>query len=133
MSESRYRFEEVEEIAARKRFTVKRDSYNPGYCFVWRKREVLRTEYGAETLTYEEAMELLAEWPDVTVRPKDREPRFERLRNLGRQKLYHVVFHRVGGIEIENYSGRKMDNPKTGEAKFTLQEALEWLYQQPDR
>jgi hypothetical protein len=56
---------DVSELAARKRFSVKPDPINPGYCNVWRKREVLKTDNGAETLTFEEAIELLNEWPDV--------------------------------------------------------------------
>jgi hypothetical protein len=128
MNNRGYRLEQVVQVASSKRFSVKRDEINPGYCEVWRKREVLKTEGGATSLTYEEAIELLNEWPDVKESLRTKVPSDERLKRLGDEKRFNVVFHRAGGIEIEHYSGQKIENPATGEIKFTRQEALEWLY-----
>jgi hypothetical protein len=129
MAEWNYWIEDVERLATQKRFSVKKDESNSGYCHVWRKREVLKTEGGADMLTFEEAIELLNEWPDVNEKLKLVIPKFENLKNLGTKKLFNVVFHRPGGIEIEFYGGEKVKNPATGIPKFTYQEAAEWLYQ----
>jgi hypothetical protein len=133
MSEGNYWFEDVQSFAAQKRFSVKRDEANFGYCHVWRKREVLKTENGADMLTYEEAIELLNEWPDVNEKLKIEIPKFENLKQLGKRKRFIVIFHRPGGIEIEHYSGQKIENPATGMPKFTFAEAAEWLYQYQEK
>lgn len=123
-------FRHIRELAERKRFTAKKDPLNYGYCKVWRKREVLKTAFGSETLTYEEAVELLNEWPDVEIVRREISKSFDKIIDLGNQRNVNVQVHRHDGIEIESHSGHKLTNPKNGGIKFTLLEAYDWLITQ---
>jgi hypothetical protein len=101
-----HRLLDVSELAARKRFSVKPDPIN-GFCNVWRKREVLETDNGAERLTFEEAIELLNEWPDAKKKWRLETPKNEKLKLLGKRKNCNVYFTVPPELRSSTSAGRK--------------------------